>query len=222
MHLPDLIVSNPPSLAEQLKCQTDGLRSRIVRTNYNTQFAQTIPELTEFRHATAGLVDEMDDDILSESFRKTVRFTSYDSYAPFLARFSEKPCRASAIVDLFAPGLPDYLAVSSSTSGGLAKTFPKYNRFSKNKSLEVGSCAISNTLQRRTTAYLWYLWCDQINVEDETNRPAATIYLTCGTVADQRTTLNLDLEKDGERMATFSMANLPNFHTVLTRHLHST
>ncbi|KAF8552840.1 hypothetical protein OG21DRAFT_1465098 [Imleria badia] len=145
----------------------------------------------------------MDDDILSDSFRKTVDFTSYDSYAPFLARFFEKPCKPSAIVDLFAPGLPDYLAVSSSTSGGLAKTFPKYNRLSKIRSSDAGSCAISNTRRKRTAAYVWYLWCDQINVEDEANFPAATVYLTCGTVADQRSTLNLDLEKDGERMATF-------------------
>jgi hypothetical protein len=51
-------------------------------------------------------------------------------------------------------------------------------------------------------------WCDQMNVEDEANCPVTTIYLTCGTVADQRTTLNLDPEKDGEKMATFSMAQI--------------
>lgn len=59
----------------------------MVRANYNTKFAQTAPELTEFRHATVGRVDEMDDETLSESFRKAVHFTNYDSYAPFIARF---------------------------------------------------------------------------------------------------------------------------------------
>ena len=208
MHLPDLLLSNPPLLSEQLRWRTDELRSSIVRANYNTQFAQTAPELTEFRHATAGPIDRMDDEILSESFRKTVHFTTYDSYAPFLARFSEKPCKESAIDNLFAPGLPDYLAESSSTSGGLPKAFPKYNRLSKIRSSVAGSWAIADPLRRRTTAYVWYLGCDQMDVEDKDNCPVATIYLTCGTVVTRRMRLYLDPERDGEKMATFSMTQI--------------
>ncbi|KAF8552839.1 hypothetical protein OG21DRAFT_1485894 [Imleria badia] len=198
-----LLHSNPSSLSERLRWQTNELRSRIIRANYNTQFVQTAPELTEFRHATAGRVDGMDADILSASFQKTVHFTSYDSYAPFFARFRENPCKASAIVDLVAPGLPDYLALSSSTSGGRAKTFPKYNRLSKVTSSDAGSCAISNNLRRRTAAYVWYLACDQINVEDEANSPVTTIYLACGSIVNQRANLHLDPAKDKEKMATF-------------------
>ena len=205
MHLPDLLLSNPSSLSERLRWRTDKLRSSIVRANCNTQFAQIAPELTEFRQATAGLVDGTDDDILSESFRKTVQFTTYDSYAPLLARFCEKPCKASAVLDLLAPGLPDYLAESSSTCGGLPKTFPKYNRLSKirSRSSDAGSRVIPDPLRRHTTAYIWYLGCDQMDVEDEDN--ATTIYLTCGTVVTRRMRLCLDPEKDGEKMATFSM-----------------
>ncbi|KAF8552837.1 hypothetical protein OG21DRAFT_1442896 [Imleria badia] len=203
MHLPDLLLSNPPTLSEQLKGRTDERRSRIVRANYNTQFAQTTPELTEFRLATAGRVNEMDDDVLSEAFRKTVHFTNYDSYAPFIARFFEKPCKASAIIDLLAPGLPDYLVNSSSTSGGLPKTFPNYNRLSKMRSLDAESCGISNNLRRRTTAFMWYLGCDQMNVEDEANCPVTKIYLSFGPAAFHRTRLNLDPEKDEEKMGTF-------------------
>ena len=211
MHLLDLLVSNPESLSERLKGQTDRLRSRIVRANYNTQFAQTTSELAEFRHATADLIDQMDDDTLSESFRKTVHFTNYDSYAPFVARFFENPCKASAIADLFAPGFPDYLVGSSSTSGGLPKTLPKYNRVSKNRSPDAGSCAISNTFQRRTTAFMCYLGCHQINVEDEANSPVTKIYRTYGPVVLYRARLNLDPEKDEEKMATFSMAQQPPY-----------
>lgn len=168
MPFPDLLPSLPPSLSERLRFRTNSLRSKIVRTNYNTQFAQTARELLEFRHVIAGLVDEMDDDVLSESFQKTVHFTTYDSYGPLLARFSEKPFKASSIVDLFAPGFPDCLAESSSTSGGLAKTFPKYNIFSGIGSSGVGSFQISDPLRRRTSARVYYLGSDQLDVEIKT------------------------------------------------------
>ena len=207
MHLPDLLFSNTPSLSEQLRRRTEELQFKIIRANHNTQFARTAPELAEFRHATAGLVDGVDDDILSESFWKTVDLTTYDSYVPFLAGFLEKPCKESAIVDLLAPGLPDYLAESSSTSGGRPKIFPKYNHLSKVKSFDAESSAVPDTLRRRTTASVRYLGCDQMTVANEDNS-IVTIYLACGTVVNQRTRLNLDPKEDGERMATFSMAHI--------------
>lgn len=203
MHLPKLLPANSPSLSEQLRRRTNELRSRIVKANYDTKFAQTAPELTNFRHATAGVVNEMDDDSLSETFRRTVHFTTYDSYAPLLARLFEKPCKASAIVDLFAPGMPDYIARSSSTSGGLPKAFPKYNRLSKIRSSSGGSWAISDPLRRRTKAYVWYLGCDRMPVEDEDSHPVTTMYKTFGAVLTQRVRLYLDPEKDGEKMGTF-------------------
>ena len=214
MDLPDLLLSNTPLLSERLRRRTEELRSKIIRANCNTQFARTAPELAKFRHMTAGRVDKVGDDILSESFRKTVDLTTYDSYAPFLAGFLEKPCKASAIVDLLAPGLPDYLAESSSTSGGRPKTFPRYNRLSKVRSLDAGSSAVPDTLRRRTTAYVYYLGCDQVIVESEDNR-TVTIYLACGAVVGQRDRLNLNPENDGERMATFSMAHIANHLTTM-------
>ncbi|KAI9459007.1 GH3 auxin-responsive promoter [Boletus coccyginus] len=202
MHLPDLLLSNPPSLSEPLRWRTDQLLSSIVKANCNTQFAQTASELGAFRHVTTGLVDGMDNSILSRLFRETVQFTTYDSYAPLLARFFEKPCKASAIVNLLAPGLPDYLTSSSSTSGGLPKFFPKYNCLSKIRSEDGGSWAISDHLRRHTTACIWYLrWYDQIDVDDEDN--VATIYLSCGSAVLERMGLCLDPEKDDEKMATF-------------------
>ncbi|KAG6372012.1 GH3 auxin-responsive promoter [Boletus reticuloceps] len=183
MPLPDLLLPPLPSLSEQqLRRQSDELRSRIIRANYNTQFAQTVPELADFRRATAGLIDGMDDDILSESFRKTVQLTTYDSYAPFIARFFEQPCKASAIVDLLVPGLPDHISRSSSTSGGLPKHFPKYNRLSKLRSSDVRSWTISDPLRRRTTAYVCYFG---------------------NSVLIRRMILYLDPDEDEEKMGTF-------------------
>jgi len=153
-------LSHLSSFSEQLTWRTDKLRSSIARANCNTQFAQTAPELTEFCQATASLIDGMDDHILSQTFQKTVQFTTYDSYAPLIAKFFEKPCKASAVSHLFAPGLPDFLAFSSSTSGGHPKYFPKYNCLSTIRSSEGGSLAIPDPLRRRTAAHIWYLACN--------------------------------------------------------------
>ncbi|KAF8551960.1 hypothetical protein OG21DRAFT_1537748 [Imleria badia] len=208
-----LLLSNPPSFSEQLRQRTDELRSRIARVNYNTRFAQTAPELAEFRHATAGIVDGMDDDLLSDSFQNTVHLTTYDSYAPFLAGFSETPCKASAIVDLFAPGVPDFLAKSSSTSSGLTKIFPKYNCLSKIRSSDPESWAVCNTSRKRTTACISYLGCDQMNVEDEANCPVTTIYLAASAVIGWRMHFNLDPEKDGQKMGAFILDHAAPYAT---------
>ncbi|KAI9463895.1 GH3 auxin-responsive promoter [Boletus coccyginus] len=224
MHPSDLLLSNPSSLSEQLRWRTDKLQSSIVRANCNTQFAQTAPELTEFRHATAGLVDGMDDDSLSHSFRKTVQFTTYESYAPLLARFFEKPCKPSAVLDLLAPGLPDYLCLSSSTSGGLMKAIPKYNCLSTIRSSDAGSWAIPDPLRRRTTAQIWSLGRRQIDIGDEDN--VYTIYQASGTAITARTDFCLDPEKDDERMAIFipdhaapyATAFIPNWRSFLLIH----
>ncbi|KAF8423146.1 GH3 auxin-responsive promoter [Boletus edulis BED1] len=203
MPLPDLLLHPLPSLSEQLRRRSDELRSRIIRANYNTQFAQTVPELADFRRATAGHIDGMDDDILSESFRKTVQLTTYDLYAPFIARFFEQPCKASAIVDLLAPGLPDCLSRSSSTSGGLPKYFPKYNRLSKIRSSNVRSWTISDPLRRRTTACVLYFGCDRVDIEDEDNCSTTTIYVSSNSTVLRRMQFYLDPDEDEEKMGTF-------------------
>jgi auxin responsive GH3 family protein len=203
MHLPELLPSNPPSLSEKLKRQANDLRSKIIRTNYRTKFVQNASALADFRHATAGCVDEMDDDNLFELFRKTVHFTAYDSYAPLTAKFSERPCKASAIVDLFAPGIPDFISESSSTSGGLSKSFPKYDALPQIRPSEAGSWAISDSLRRRTRAYLLYLGYNRTDVCDEDNRPIAPIYVVCEAAIRERKSFHLDPEADEEKMGTF-------------------
>ena len=220
MHPPDFLPSNPQSLSDQLRRRTEQLRSKIIKTNYNTQFVRTAPELSDFRDATAGRVDDMDDDSLSETFRKTVRFTTYDSYASLIARFSERPCKASAVVDMLAPGLPDCLFHSSSTSGGLKKVFPKYNILSQLRSPNAASYTIQDPLRRRTTAFIWYLGCVRMTVLDEDDCPAATVYQTSGSAMKQRADFHLDPEEDGERMGTFRMTQITHFRdcAMLTCH----
>lgn len=206
MRSPSLLSSNPLLCSEQLKQQTDELRCKIVRTNGSTQFALAASELAEFRHATANLTDNTDDGTLSDLFRQTVHLTTYDSYAPFTTRLLDRPCKASALVNLLAPGLPDYIAGSSSTSGGLPKTFPGYNFFQKLRS--PNSSPTPDPLHKRTTLDLWYLWCDRMDVEDEDHCSTRSIYDTLASAMFRRIKLNLDPEEDEKKMGTFSMMRI--------------
>jgi hypothetical protein len=206
MDHPTLLSSSPSPLSEELREQTNHILCKIIKKNYNTQFAQAASELFEFRRATADLVDGKDDDTLSDTFRKTVQLTTYNAYAALIARFDERPCKASAVLDLLAPGLPDYIAESSSTSGGAAKRFPVYNGLSDSKPSDAVSPLTSDPLRRRTTAHMWYLWCSRMDVENEDNCPIKPIYITCGSGSVQRMKWNLDPEKDKGMMGIFCKA----------------
>ncbi|KAF9238196.1 GH3 auxin-responsive promoter [Melanogaster broomeanus] len=63
-------------------------------------------------------------------YRSTVPTMTYEEYRPFIARFQEfvEPdvVPISKVNNLFAPGLPAFVAHSSGTSGGLPKWFAKY------------------------------------------------------------------------------------------------
>ncbi|KAF9221101.1 hypothetical protein BS17DRAFT_768874 [Gyrodon lividus] len=117
-------------LRELLAERTDRLLLRIVRANLNTQYASQSPSLAEFRNVITPHGTEVDGTLL-QGFRNHVPLMDYESYKPFVARFDEQPCKESEVENLFAPGLPVYLAVSSSTSGKAPKTFAKYHHIAK-------------------------------------------------------------------------------------------
>ena len=202
MSSPDALLANPSPLSQQLRSQTDHTLASIVKTNHNTQFALIASELAAFRDATSGRVDGMDDATLSAIFRGTVQLTTYDAYSPLAARFFEKPCRESSVVNLFAPGLPDFISRSSSTSGGTPKTFPKYNRLPKPSP---STTVLPASVPKRTTAYLFSISCDSLDITDENDRVVKRVHFSFSSAVTQRSRLNLDPDKDEEKMATFSM-----------------
>ncbi|KAI6019867.1 GH3 auxin-responsive promoter, partial [Pisolithus orientalis] len=70
--------------------------------------------------------DAISDDILLEAFRTTIPFTNYNSYEPFVAKFLTETCQEDDVRDMFSPGLPHHIAVTSSTSSPKPKFFCKY------------------------------------------------------------------------------------------------
>ncbi|KAN0093414.1 hypothetical protein V8E55_004198 [Tylopilus felleus] len=114
-----------PALRTSLTKRTDLFLLDITRSNSTTVYASQTPSLAAFRdvvsaHGTA------DNAMLLDDFHNHVPVTDYESCQSWTARFHEMPCKASRVENLFAPGLPFYLAVSSSTSGKEPKLFPIY------------------------------------------------------------------------------------------------
>ncbi|KAG0708382.1 hypothetical protein DFH29DRAFT_779542, partial [Suillus ampliporus] len=108
-----------PELLIQLKERSEKFLFEIISTNRKSKFCQTADELSIFRHAVKTFHE--DEQECLRNFRKLVPLTSYDTYEPFLARFFNEPCQESEVIDLFAPGFPAFLAVSSGTSGKAPK-----------------------------------------------------------------------------------------------------
>ncbi|KAH7927996.1 hypothetical protein BV22DRAFT_1031156 [Leucogyrophana mollusca] len=126
--VPDPVTVLTSELQNKLKGRIDNVLARIVKTNLHTRFTQESAVFTDFHSAVGVLGDgrEAQDSSLLEAFRATVPLTTYPSYEPFIARFFEQPCKEDRVKDLFAPGLPLIVALSSATSGGASKFFAKY------------------------------------------------------------------------------------------------
>ena len=202
----DLLSANPFPLSQQLRLEVDHTLATIVKANHNTQFALIASELAVFRDATSGGVDGMDDATLCKLFRGTVQLTTYDAYSPLVERFFEKPCRESSVVNLFAPGLPDFMSWSSSTSGGIPKRIPKYNRLSKFDLLpSAGSAAHSLEVPRRTTAHIYSTRFVSLDIVDENDHLVKRVYGGSSSSMAQRWIRGLHPEQDGSRMSTFCM-----------------
>ncbi|KAH7927991.1 hypothetical protein BV22DRAFT_1005817, partial [Leucogyrophana mollusca] len=126
--VPNPVTVLTPELQNKLKGRIDNVLAHIVKTNLHTRYTQESAVFTDFRSAVEALGDEREpqDSSLLEAFRATVPLTSYPSYEPFVARFFEQPCREDRVKDLFAPGLPLIVSLSSATSGKSPKFFPRY------------------------------------------------------------------------------------------------
>ncbi|KAG6375686.1 hypothetical protein JVT61DRAFT_3259 [Boletus reticuloceps] len=100
---------------------------RIIRDNFNTQYASQVASLAEFRDAvSAHSGTEVDASLLAD-FRAHVPLSNYDSYKPFVDKFNAQPCKEEDVMNMFSPGFPDLFALSSATSGSNSKMLPRYN-----------------------------------------------------------------------------------------------
>ncbi|OJA21411.1 hypothetical protein AZE42_01924 [Rhizopogon vesiculosus] len=121
----DLLDSLPAELSQQLKEHVNRVLLDFIRPNSASQFAQNSPVLAKFREAIAQ-GDSKDDVEFLHNFTALVPITSYEPYQPFVAKFSATPCREADVKDMFSPGLPCFLAMTSSAFGKEPKLFARY------------------------------------------------------------------------------------------------
>ena len=116
--------------------------TQIIQTNSETVFFRESALLSAFRdrlsaprislpepvtNANAGPFEAIHTQDLLQSFYETIPLSLYNTYRPFVTRFFNKsPCPSSTVRDLLAPGLPDFIAQTSGTSGSTLKSFPNY------------------------------------------------------------------------------------------------
>ena len=120
--------------------QADALSERknlalltIIRDNITSKYASQAVSLSEFREAVSTHGGTGVDTTLLADFRAHVPLSNYDSYKPFIDKFNMRPCNEEDVVNMFSPGLPDFFAVSSATSGTTPKILPKYNHSARLK-----------------------------------------------------------------------------------------
>ncbi|KAI5990146.1 GH3 auxin-responsive promoter [Pisolithus albus] len=116
-----------PELKAALQERTERCLRDIVGANITTHYGISVPSLSLFRQAIVGK-DVKEDPTVVIDFRQTVPLTDYGCYSPFIAKFFCHPRRQSELENLLAPGLPNYIAKSSSTTGNRPKLLPKYPR----------------------------------------------------------------------------------------------
>lgn len=122
----------PHDLQQQAKVRIQQNLSQLVKKLSGTVFYSNSPSLSSLKSslgtsAPGKPADISDtDEQICQKFTRNVPFTSYDDYYPYVSRLLEERCCTTEIEHLLAPGLPDFVAHTSGTSGSAFKYFPKY------------------------------------------------------------------------------------------------
>ena len=139
---PSPLQSLTSELKLNLQKNLESVLAEIIQTNNGTIFFREAALLSAFRdrlsvpstpilkpvaNVDAGSCEVINTKDLVQKFYETVPLSLYDAYQPFISRFFGKSlCPSSDVRDLLSPGLPDYIAQTSGTSGTTLKAFPIY------------------------------------------------------------------------------------------------
>jgi len=192
------LISLPPQLSASLKEETDFCLQKIIRANITSRYACSSSHLADFRLAIADN-DVTEDSTLSD-FRRLVPLTDYEAYRPWTEKFIERPCKLSEVENLLAPGLPNHLGVSSSTSGSKPKHFAQYFK------THVGFAHAAGEAERTgTTAGIFSLgYRDVVDVTTESGEVVKRIPVCIGSAGFWRSSAGWPIETDNTRMASMS------------------
>ena len=197
-----------PSLTERM----NHTLLNIIRENFNTKYATQTPILSAFRDAVAAHGGTGVDATLLADFQSNVPLSNYDCYKPFADKFNAQPCKKKEVENLFAPGLPDFLAVSGSTTGLTSKIFPRYaNTAPRPRFLDPNFKSTVAALQQ-------YRYTDVKEIEHAPGEMVQKIPVCSASVGVARMRLGWKLDDDETWMSlssTFLSFNLDDLHSFL-------
>ncbi|KAI6147452.1 hypothetical protein BKA82DRAFT_4514658 [Pisolithus tinctorius] len=119
-----------PDLASVLRNRVEATLVALIKKNRDTRCFSECPVFAAFHSAIRNFTREdyggISDDILLETYRTKIPLTTYNAYEPFAAQFLAENCQEDDVRDMFSPGLPHNIAITSSTSSPKPKIFCKY------------------------------------------------------------------------------------------------
>lgn len=204
------LTSLPPQLLATLKEGTERRLQNIIGANTTSRYASSSSNLADFRLAITDKDAKQDASVLSD-FRRLVPLTRYEAYRPWMDKLFERPCKLSEVENLFAPGLPRYLCVSSATSSNKPKYFPRY--IVSNKSIS----GIGNNSTNKMAGLYTVCYKDVVDVTTDSAEVVQKIPVCIGSAGFKREAHGWSVETDSTRMA--SMGDDP-FEQVDADHGH--
>jgi len=189
------LTSLPPQLVDSLKESESCRLQNIIGANITSHYASSTSDLADFRSAIADKDTKQDTSVLSD-FRRLVPLTNYEAYRPWMDKFVERPCELSEVENLFAPGLPSFLGVSSATSSSKPKHFARY----------VGSDilvrAVEDPLTGKTACLYTVGYKDSINVTTASGEVVKRLPVCIVSAGFRRHSEGWSIETDNSRMAS--------------------
>ncbi|KAI6011785.1 GH3 auxin-responsive promoter [Pisolithus marmoratus] len=211
-------VSPLPSLSSEFRAALQGriehrLRD-IIAANITTLYGTSAASLSPFRQAIAG--KDIKDLAVIVDFRRAVPLTDYESYKPFIAKFFGNPLKQSELENLLAPGLPSFIAKSSSTSGNKPNHFPKY------PTRRWTTAAFARHLHFNDSAKTAFIYCfayqKLLEVLGEDGEVTTKIPVCIGTCGGIRSAENWSVETDSTRMGTIIPGHVSPWATGFITH----
>ncbi|KAI6006357.1 GH3 auxin-responsive promoter [Pisolithus marmoratus] len=210
-----LLSLSPELKATLQECIERRLRD-TVEANITTQYGIAAASLSLFHQAIAGKDVKTDPTIITD-FRRAVPLTDYESYSPFVTRFFGNPRKLSELENILAPGLPSFIAMSSSTTGTKSKLLPKYPR--KLPGARPAITRLLNAANSGKTAYIYsFVNQELLEVLGEDGDVMKKIPVCSGSCAGARYVQNWPVETDSTRVGTTVPGHVSPWATGLITH----
>ena len=191
------LTSLPPRLFAVLKEATDQRLRNVIGVIITSRYAS---DLADFRLSTRDKDVKEDSTVLSD-FRNPAPLTDYEAYRPWVTKFLERPCKLSEVENLLAPSLPNFIAITSSTSGSKPKYFARYLA-SLGLIRPAQDLVRSGSLAATIAAISWWGYRDVVEVTTASGDVTTTVPITGVASGFARNMQGWPIESDNTRMAS--------------------